>query len=268
MADHATACQFCNDVIVMVAVRCRHCGGVAPNHRSPCEAGPATIWRDQEDAWEATATLTGPRAVRGVPTVTPSDAPAVAAVVPTTPPLPTPHPSPRPVPVAPRVRTSTTYVYASPRGQGTRRALPNGARALPSAPRREPRRTRVTVAEPVEPPAGVTHGEQAHACAEASSHGGRPLAERLKDFLNRGFAGDLPPGTSVVVRNRFNEQWAPGFVVHEPTPDGYRIRRHHSSTVLPGIFSRDDVREASSACGTTRVQSSWRVEGRFARALL
>ena len=54
---------------------------------------------------------------------------------------------------------------------------------------------------------------------------------------------ELPPGTRVEVRNRFDGSWARGFVVASVDDDGrYRITRRSDGDVLPTTFDRDDVR--------------------------
>jgi hypothetical protein len=61
--------------------------------------------------------------------------------------------------------------------------------------------------------------------------------------IERSRPRDLDPGTRVVVRNHFNGRWTPGFVVHEVTDGGYRVRRDQGGapTVLPAVFHRRDV---------------------------
>lgn len=54
---------------------------------------------------------------------------------------------------------------------------------------------------------------------------------------------DLPPGTRVEVRNRFDGSWSRGFEVASVDEDGrYRIRRRSDGDLLPTPFERDDVR--------------------------
>jgi hypothetical protein len=53
-------------------------------------------------------------------------------------------------------------------------------------------------------------------------------------------------GTRVEVRSRFDRAWARGFEVVEPVAGaspGYRIRRRSDGSVLPVVFSSEDVRE-------------------------
>jgi hypothetical protein len=55
------------------------------------------------------------------------------------------------------------------------------------------------------------------------------------------------PGTRVEVRSRFDARWARGFeiaeIVEEDDLPGYRVRRRSDGSVLPSLFSGDDVRE-------------------------
>jgi hypothetical protein len=71
-----------------------------------------------------------------------------------------------------------------------------------------------------------------------------PRTRIIQDVLDRGCADDLPPGTHVEVRNRFNEQWTGGFVIDASVGSGYRLRRAWSGALLPVIFNEDDVRRA------------------------
>jgi hypothetical protein len=56
----------------------------------------------------------------------------------------------------------------------------------------------------------------------------------------------VDPGTRVEVRSRFDASWARGFeiaeVVHEREP-AYRVRRRSDGSVLPVLFTDDDLRE-------------------------
>ena len=48
------------------------------------------------------------------------------------------------------------------------------------------------------------------------------------------------------MRSRFDRAWARGFEVAETVPGanpGYRIRRRSDGSILPVVFSSDDVRE-------------------------
>jgi hypothetical protein len=77
----------------------------------------------------------------------------------------------------------------------------------------------------------------------------RPLVQLIQEVLNRSATRDLEPGTVIVVRNRFNGRWTPGFVVHEVLEEGYRIRRTHTEAVLPTIFVRSDIAADKSGGG-------------------
>ena len=52
----------------------------------------------------------------------------------------------------------------------------------------------------------------------------------------------LSPGTRVDVRNRFVGTWSHGFEVAEHVDGGYRVLRLSDGSVLPDVFSADDVR--------------------------
>ena len=57
------------------------------------------------------------------------------------------------------------------------------------------------------------------------------------------FDGALRTGTPVDVRSRFVGSWSRGFEVAEQVTDhGYRLRRVSDGTVLPDVFSDDEVR--------------------------
>jgi hypothetical protein len=53
---------------------------------------------------------------------------------------------------------------------------------------------------------------------------------------------ELPPGAPVDVRNRFVGSWSHGFEIAERVAGGYRVRRLSDGSVLPDVFSSDDVR--------------------------
>lgn len=57
----------------------------------------------------------------------------------------------------------------------------------------------------------------------------------------------MNPGTRVEVRSRFERTWSRGFEIAEEIDDGgalrYRIRRRSDGSVLPAVFTDDDVRE-------------------------
>ena len=72
--------------------------------------------------------------------------------------------------------------------------------------------------------------------AEPESTGSRP-------------SGPAPPigypdGTSVEVRDRFEQDWTAGFEIAAVTPQGYRIRRVSDGSVLPTEFARHEVPKA------------------------
>ncbi|HXQ62677.1 MAG TPA: hypothetical protein VN796_10105 [Acidimicrobiales bacterium] len=52
----------------------------------------------------------------------------------------------------------------------------------------------------------------------------------------------LATGTAVDVRSRYVGAWSSGFEVAEPVKDGYRIRRLSDGSVLPDVFTNEDVR--------------------------
>lgn len=54
---------------------------------------------------------------------------------------------------------------------------------------------------------------------------------------------ELPVGTRVEVRNRFDRSWGSGFVVDGIDGDGrYRVVRRSDGAALPTTFERDDLR--------------------------
>lgn len=70
----------------------------------------------------------------------------------------------------------------------------------------------------------------------------------------------MEPGTRVEVRRRFDRSWARGFEIVEvvegsdalralghdsqpPPARAYRVRRRSDGSVLPALFSEEDVRE-------------------------
>ncbi len=67
----------------------------------------------------------------------------------------------------------------------------------------------------------------------------RPTLDEL------GYAAGLQPGTRVEVRRRFDQAWASGFVIHEATDLGYRLRRTSDGAVLPVAFPESELRAAS-----------------------
>jgi hypothetical protein len=52
----------------------------------------------------------------------------------------------------------------------------------------------------------------------------------------------LAAGTAVDVRSRYVGAWSSGFEVAEPVNDGYRVRRLSDGSVLPDVFTNEDVR--------------------------
>jgi hypothetical protein len=169
----------------------------------------------------------------------------VPAVMAETPPRGGPAASVLPVPVrlsdlthrsAPtRMRMSATYTNGGARTPPTPitpKALPRGTPAPSSPP---PHRVRADVPR-------AAHRE--------SKPPRRPLVQLIQEVLNRSATRDLEPGTCVVVRNRFNGRWTPGFVVHEVIEGGYRIRRDHTGAVLPTVFARSDIAAAKSGSGS------------------
>jgi hypothetical protein len=52
----------------------------------------------------------------------------------------------------------------------------------------------------------------------------------------------LAAGTAVDVRSRYVGAWSSGFEVAEPLKDGYRVRRLSDGSVLPDVFTNEDVR--------------------------
>ncbi len=53
---------------------------------------------------------------------------------------------------------------------------------------------------------------------------------------------DLPAGTRVEVRKRFDDSWARGFEVLATADTGYRLRRLSDGMELPTEFGAKDVR--------------------------
>ena len=52
----------------------------------------------------------------------------------------------------------------------------------------------------------------------------------------------LEPGTAVEVLSSFNQVWVGGFRVATAAAGGYRLRRLSDGTVLPVLFTEEDVR--------------------------
>jgi hypothetical protein len=55
----------------------------------------------------------------------------------------------------------------------------------------------------------------------------------------------LRRGTQVEVRSGYDDSWQQGFVVEEPTGDGYVLRRASDDTLLPPISAERVRRERS-----------------------
>ena len=53
---------------------------------------------------------------------------------------------------------------------------------------------------------------------------------------------DFRPGQRVEVRRRFDGSWARGFEIAEVVAGGYRLRRRTDDSVLPAVFSPEEVR--------------------------
>ena len=52
----------------------------------------------------------------------------------------------------------------------------------------------------------------------------------------------IESGTDVDVLVSFDGEWSHGFRVEEASADTYRIRRMSDGTMLPGLFSKHEVR--------------------------
>jgi hypothetical protein len=59
--------------------------------------------------------------------------------------------------------------------------------------------------------------------------------------------GGVHPGSRVEVRSRFDAHWARGFevaeIVEQSGDSRYRVRRRSDNSMLPVLFTDDDVRE-------------------------
>lgn len=60
----------------------------------------------------------------------------------------------------------------------------------------------------------------------------------------------LEVGTKVEVRRRYDQSWTRGFAVAAVVDGGYRVRRLSDGSLVPAVFTPDDVRPA-------RKQSMW-----------
>ena len=52
----------------------------------------------------------------------------------------------------------------------------------------------------------------------------------------------LASGASVEVRNRYDGSWSGGFQVEASYVEGYSLLRLSDGTVLPRVFTHDDIR--------------------------
>ena len=69
------------------------------------------------------------------------------------------------------------------------------------------------------------------------------MTNGLVDAPTRGsLDSPIPPGARVDVRNRFVGSWSHGFEIAERVAGGYRVRRLSDNSVLPDVFSNEDVR--------------------------
>lgn len=64
----------------------------------------------------------------------------------------------------------------------------------------------------------------------------------MQRFSNANRRRDLPAGTRVAVRDRYQGLWSNGFEVAETTEHGYRLRRESDQYLLPTPFPAGDVR--------------------------
>jgi len=70
--------------------------------------------------------------------------------------------------------------------------------------------------------------------------------------VNEGaLSEELVHGTRVDVRSRFVGSWTHGFEIAEAVPGGYRLRRISDGSVLPDVFSAEELRPER------RKQSMW-----------
>jgi hypothetical protein len=60
-----------------------------------------------------------------------------------------------------------------------------------------------------------------------------------------GHAAPLQPGEWAEVRNHFNGEWSPGFVVESTRESGYMLRRMRDDALLPRVLAFGDVRRMS-----------------------
>jgi hypothetical protein len=74
------------------------------------------------------------------------------------------------------------------------------------------------------------------------SQEGGDMVNTMTDVAKDAPPGALPTGTRVDVRSRYVGAWSHGFEVAEALGDGYRVKRLSDDTVLPDVFSADDIR--------------------------
>jgi hypothetical protein len=75
------------------------------------------------------------------------------------------------------------------------------------------------------------------------------MANTAFDRTRATFRDTLAAGTAVDVRSRYVGAWSSGFEVAEPVQDGYRIRRLSDDSVLPDVFTNEDVRAQRHKAG-------------------
>ena len=68
------------------------------------------------------------------------------------------------------------------------------------------------------------------------------MANTMVQVTEGALAGELAIGTKVDVRSRFVGAWTRGFVIEEAVAGGYRIRRNSDGSVLPDVFSAEEIR--------------------------
>lgn len=68
------------------------------------------------------------------------------------------------------------------------------------------------------------------------------MANTMYEVGESALAEPLPHGTRVDVRSRFVGSWTHGFEVDEVVAGGYRIRRVSDGSVLPDVFTEDEIR--------------------------